>query len=162
MQLLTQKEIQKKEAEITKGIQNRPNFFSETFAELKRNNMNLALLVSKDVMSDESEPDQRGVLNMILIGLKMLGATNNFDKSYVEVSIEAIAKSKHAIIEVRKDSEKTNDTLIPSEVAEYLKKISPFVMKDTRALPDKVFTRIESYIKLILVAGVTRTMAMPH
>lgn len=161
MQLLTEKEIKAKEDAITKGIKYRPNFYGEILADLERNNMNLALLASKDVMSDEDEPDQKGVMSMILIALKMLGATDNFDKNYHEVSVKAISESKRVTIE-RKDPDSIRTGLIPDEVAKYLSDISPFVMKDSTALPDKVFARLESYIKLILTAGAINTMAMPH
>lgn len=161
MQLLTEKEIKAREYAITKGIKYRPNFYDEILAGLKRNNMNLALIASRDVMSDEDEPDQLGVMRMILIALKMLGAADNFDKNYHQVSVEALVESKRVTIE-RKDPDSIRTGLIPDEVAKYLKEISPSVMKDSTALPDKVFARLESYIKLILTAGAINTMAMPH
>jgi len=159
MQLMTDKEIKRMETEIRKGMRYRENFFGEVFAELMRNNENLALIVSKDVMSDESESDHEGVVKMILIGLKMLGATNNFDKNYTEISVGAIVNSKYAKIR-RKDAEPRICTLVPDEVMRFLMEIAPSIMKDTAAIFDKVLARLESYVKLILTAGVTNIMTM--
>lgn len=159
MQLTTDKEINRMKSKIRKGMKYRENFFGEIFAELKRNNENLALIVSKDVMSDENETDQSGVLKMILIGLKMLGTTNNFDKNYTEVSVKAIVNSKYVTIR-REDPEPRISALIPNEVVQFLMEIGPSITKDTAVIFDKVLARLESYMKLILTAGVTNIMAM--
>lgn len=98
---------------------------------------------------------------MLLIGLNLLGATDQDDKDFVKVPPEAIALSKRAKIK-QTNLEKTTTDLIPESVMECLYQISHNFGVGILTLFEKVFERLEMAIKIMLTAKTINIMNIPH
>ena len=146
---------------VIKRIERRPGFFGEVFAELRRNNPWLAGFMSKEVFSDEEEPNHDGILKMVLIGLNLLGSTDRFDDDFVKVPEEAILLSQETKI-VKTDFETESTTLVPDEIMTCLYQISINFGVGKQDLFDKVFKKLELAMRIILTAKTINTMNIPH
>jgi hypothetical protein len=144
---------------MSKARKNRAKFFSEIHEELKRNNPCLEQVFLLETISGKEKPDVH-IIGFLLTGLKMLGATDKFDKDFVVVPPQALANYKNFKL-VQTDFVEKSTVLIPEPVIEYLGKISHGII-DTKTLFENVFEKLELFIKIILTSKATNTMAMPH
>lgn len=85
----------KSDDEVIRQIEENPNFFEETFADLRRENPYLAAFMSRVVMSNEENKEISGrILQMLLIAMKSMGMTDKDDPDFVRISMDIAIKAE--------------------------------------------------------------------
>ena len=100
---------------VEEELFNNGNFFSETFESLRENNPHLAGFMSKVVTTTEKNPDiQKRTLWMSLIALKILGATDKNNSTFVAISQGTIEQTEIALTDDSKLKMEEIETYISS------------------------------------------------